>query len=232
MKGLLLKDLLILKSRSKFVIILFLLGIAWLINDSSNTVFVTYYITFAFSYLTLNTISYDSFENGFPHLFSLPINRQTYVAEKYVLALLICSGSWVIAILMNLTFLSVTHQMAELDGFWFVGLMGLVLVLMLQGFSIPIQLKFGAEKGRIVTLIVMGVLGAALVVLNTGEIMVDGVVYSRLAYIIHYLGGFVDDYLTQSHSLTLLQGIVLLIPIMIFGISYPITVAIMKKKEY
>ncbi len=62
MKGLLIKDLLLLKNQQRFFLLFFLMSAGMLLADF-NSVFVINYVTMIFSLFTLSSISYDEFDN-------------------------------------------------------------------------------------------------------------------------------------------------------------------------
>ncbi len=93
MKGLLIKDLLLLKNQQRFFLLFFLMSAGMLLADF-NSVFVINYVTMIFSLFTLSSISYDEFDNGYAFLFTLPITRNQYAAEKYVFGLVTGSFAW------------------------------------------------------------------------------------------------------------------------------------------
>ena len=52
------------------------------------------YCTLLMSFFTASTISYDEFNHGFFYLFSLPVSRKGYVAEKYLFGVLTGGVTW------------------------------------------------------------------------------------------------------------------------------------------
>ena len=82
MKGLLIKDFKLLKNQKQFFLIIGLITFMFLVTNDSPYFTITY-ATMMFSMFTMSTISYDEYDNGAAYLFSLPISRKGYVAEKY-----------------------------------------------------------------------------------------------------------------------------------------------------
>ena len=82
MKGLLIKDFMLLKNQKSFFIIIVAaaIGMSTLMENSS---FIIGYIAVIGSLFTLSTIRYDEFDNGNAFLYTLPITRKDYVYEKY-----------------------------------------------------------------------------------------------------------------------------------------------------
>ena len=81
MKGLLIKDLKLLKGQKNFFVVLIVIAIVLSVSMSSPS-FVIGYMTFIGAVFTLSTISYDEFDNGNAFLFTLPFSRMDYVIEK------------------------------------------------------------------------------------------------------------------------------------------------------
>ena len=92
MKGLMIKDLKLMKAQKNFFLLILAVAVG-MILFSEDVTFGLGFLTFVVSLFTLSTISYDEFDNGNAFLFSLPITRQTYVFEKYSLSLLLGGGS-------------------------------------------------------------------------------------------------------------------------------------------
>lgn len=159
MKGLLIKDFRLLwgQKNTFFIIAAISVGMAGFYNSS----FVLFYLPFLISMFTLSTISYDEFDNGNAFLFTLPISRAGYAVEKYCLALLLAGGSLILALLLTLLFgLGKGIALGEL---MLTALTVLPIVILIQAVTIPFQLKFGAEKGRIAMIGAIGFFGVCCV---------------------------------------------------------------------
>ncbi len=161
MKGLLIKDLKLMKNMLKLVSVIIIFSVVFS-TIGENLFFSMGYVSVFVSILSITSISYDEYDNGMAYLFSLPFARKEYVKEKYVLALgLIVTGilvsgviSYVISRVMEVT---VTSEE------WFAVIISSVSVaLILISAVLPTQLKYGSEKGRIAMIVVflgMAILG-------------------------------------------------------------------------
>lgn len=159
MKGLLIKDFRLLwgQKNTFFIITAISVGMAGFYNSS----FVLFYLPFLISMFTLSTISYDEFDNGNAFLFTLPISRAGYAIEKYCLALLLGGSSLILALLLTLLFgLGKGIALGEL---MLTAVTVLPIVILIQAVTIPFQLKFGAEKGRIAMIGAIGFFGVCCV---------------------------------------------------------------------
>lgn len=142
MKGLLVKDLLVMIKSKKVILFMLFIGIVGGINDIS---FATGYILMVLTILSLSTISYDEANHGLNTLFTLPISKMDYVKEKYLFSLIITGIGFV--------FVTILGCFSK-SGFMET-LIILSTALFLLAISLPFQLKEGNEKGRIVLLVVV-----------------------------------------------------------------------------
>ena len=155
MKGLLIKDVKLLKNQKQFFLVICIIGTLFLVT-SNDPSFVITYMTLMFSIFTLSTISYDEHDNGAAYLFTLPISRQSYTMEKYVFGLITTMLAWVVftAAALGATY----YRQIEIDlRQWLViAVTYLAVALLLLAITIPIQFKFGAERSRIALIAVVG----------------------------------------------------------------------------
>lgn len=137
MKGLLVKDFLLMRKSKHVILFMLFIGIIGGINDIS---FATGYILMVLAILSLSTISYDEANHGLKTLFTLPISKSDYVKEKYLFSLIITGIGFV--------FVTILGCFSK-SGFMET-LIILSTALLLLALSLPFQLKEGNEKGRIV----------------------------------------------------------------------------------
>lgn len=158
MKGLLIKDMRILMRQKSTFLIIILLGI-FLGTNGGNIGFSMGYMMMVSATLAVSTISYDYFEKGMSFLFTLPVTRKMYVAEKYVLSLLIGLAIAVLGCVLNVLggFISAQAPWGEFAATVVVSLAAMLLLLALY---IPVYINCGPEKSRVAILIVIGVVAA------------------------------------------------------------------------
>lgn len=142
MKGLLVKDFLLMIKSKKVILFMLFIGIIGGINDIS---FATGYILMVLAILSLSTISYDEANHGLNTLFALPISKSDYVKEKYLFSLIITGIGFVLVTILGCV---------SKSGFMET-LIILSTALLLLALSLPFQLKEGNEKGRIVLFVVV-----------------------------------------------------------------------------
>lgn len=142
MKGLLVKDLLVMIKSKKVILFMLFIGIIGGINDIS---FATGYILMVLAILSLSTISYDEANHGLKTLFTLPISKSDYVKEKYLFSLIITGIGFV--------FVTILGYFSKSDFMETLAILSTALFLL--AISLPFQLKEGNEKGRIVLFVVV-----------------------------------------------------------------------------
>lgn len=142
MKGLLVKDLLVMIKSKKVILFMLFIGIVGGINDIS---FATGYILMVLTILSLSTISYDEANHGLKTLFTLPISKSDYVKEKYLFSLIITGIGFV--------FVTILGYFSKSDFMETLAILSTALFLL--AISLPFQLKEGNEKGRIVLFVVV-----------------------------------------------------------------------------
>ena len=100
MAGLLEKDIRLLWGTKQTLVILFAIAVAVAFSGNGN--FIIGYLPFVVEMIAISTIAYDEMDHGYQFLLTLPINKKTYVREKYLL----CAGgvvaAWVIAVCLYL----------------------------------------------------------------------------------------------------------------------------------
>ena len=155
MKGLLVKDLRLLCSQSRFYVILLLVLI--LAGTSTDATFVAGYISIIFPMFAVSTISYDEYDNGNAFLFTLPFSRKEYVLSKYLFGLLLCLFgtllSTILIVVQNVFILGSLDLEAMISSQ--TGTM--VSAVLILSFMFPLQFKFGSEKSRIALIAVVGI---------------------------------------------------------------------------
>lgn len=156
MLGMMRKDLCLLLQRSRAM--LMMAGVGIIIGFSTDGSFMIGYLTMISAILTISTISYDEFDNGYPFLLTLPVTRRSYVTAKYIFCFLGDLVGWAAAsviyagcCLAKGAGLGMEQLAAALVFLPVVGLMSAVML--------PLQLKYGAEKSRLALAVLFGGIG-------------------------------------------------------------------------
>lgn len=214
MKGLLIKDWkLLLRNQKSFLVIMSVMMVLYM--AIGNPVFVISYTPMLCVFVALSTITYDMFDNGAAFLFSLPFSRKDYVREKYIFSGLITLTAWGISVLVAVGY-SVVKGEDWKELLMTAGVL-LVMAILLMGVSVPLQLKFGAEKSRVVVILVMAVMFG----------MVIG--FFKVMEILNLKPQQILSIFYNMNTLLALAGIVIFLVLMC--ISYHTSVRIMQKKE-
>ena len=218
MKGLLIKDWKLLTRQKTTLLIMLLLLFLFPVLEM-DVGFVVSYTMIIILFQTVSTVSYDDFDNGMAFLFALPIGRKTYVREKYVLGLMAAVFGWILSVVINVVFMLVmSNEDAGTIGRVVLSLVLIFPVMLLMWeILLPMQLKFGAEKARVVMFIVVGVGAAAMVI---GEKVITAQQAEKLSYM---MAGVTPSQAAIALFALALAGLL---------IYYTSSVRIMEKKEY
>lgn len=217
MKGLLIKDMKLLATQKRFLGTLIFLMLFIYITAGAGNMMVGGYMMVMCTMLSLTTVSYDEADNGYAFLMTLPVMRKTYVREKYLLGVL-ANGAGVILCGAYMA-VSALFQREPID---FVTALAVTAVMLLMSLfflavKLPLQLKFGNEKGRIVNMAVLVVFFAFIGLL--AGIAQNLQLKMALAGFIHNFG-----------SLLAITGVIIY-PVLLC-LSYFLSVRIMEKKEF
>ena len=220
MKGLLIKDLQLLKKQKIVLAFAAFLSVIFLFYGTSSIQFIVCYITILFSFMSTTTIVYDQHSNGMGFLLTLPVSRSSYAWEKYLLMLFVMAGS--LAISFTILLAGVCIQRIPFDGDLLlkVLLSSALLSVLTHALLIPLQLKFEAEKGRVVFMVIIG--------------LVYAVIFGGRALILHF---HIDvpalfRSLVSRAGTTALTLLLYLAVAGILGISFLVSLHVMKTKEY
>lgn len=218
MKGLLIKDIKLLKNQKQFFVVVLLIGILFLFTNENPSGAISYVMILS-AMCAINTISYDEFENGMGFLFTLPISRRGYVKEKYVFAM-----SAVIIFAVIVTALSAINCIVRnipysIQEYGVVMVVDLFIAILIFSLQIPIKLKFRAEKSGIAMMAVFAFAGAI------GFIIVK---------ILQANGVEINALLEKMDTISIGKvGIVcLVLALTVICISYMISIRIIKNKEF
>lgn len=222
MKGLLMKDFYFaMQQKRLFLIILFMFGVFYISKGAESAPFVISYTTLMGGMFVLTSIGYDDFENSSCYIMTLPITRKDYVLEKYLFGMLGVFSFWLFP-----TAVYVFLKMEMISEVLTIAGMSLAVVTCFEMLMIPVQLKFGGEKGRmaLIGVIVVGMLLLHLIkeigtwLMGSSEAakqMIENVIYEL-----------------ENGSVWMLGiGIVILL-ILETIISYRISLNVITKREY
>ena len=217
MKGLIIKDLCVLKNQMKTLLLVLAFFIIFSIINEDAT-FILFLIPFYMIMILITTFNYDEFNKWDSYCNSLPLSRKEIVKSKYILfnatslivLILGILASFIIpSFIENTTFESL---FASIIGVAF----GICLVISLL---IPFYYKFGSSKGRIMLFLCIVILALLIGAITSLDIFNN----KELMNIINSLNNL---------SLGMFTLLLIILTVIIMSISYYISVRIYKNKEF
>ena len=210
MNSLILKDFISLKSYSKsLAIIIGFFTIITFTNDELS--FLSGMIILIMSMLPITSFSYDQHAKWDLFSQTLPVSRKQLVMSKYVLGIISIVAGAILAILLNVAVLLV--KSLEVDIWYLIlanSLIALVALLYLS-ILIPLVYKFGVEKSRLLTIVVLAIPSVLAIALSKAGVSIP-----------------VLDEITPAIVVAI--GLVFVVCVML--ISYVISVRIYMNKEF
>ena len=218
MKGLLVKDIRFLMGQKASLFVCLALGVYFLLTGADLSYAMVFSIMMA-ALLSTSSISYDAFDNGMAFLFTLPIQKKTYVISKYIISFLVvivCGGAIsIVAVLCSVLGVEGIDLSQLGGGLVMAALMAVVLLTIM----IPIYIIFGGEKARFAMMAIFG--GAVAVGYIISKIFGD--MEAKIDSLIAKLETMNDVQLALTGL-----GVV----IVLFAISIGITIKFLERKEY
>ena len=222
MKGLLIKDWKLLKNQKQFFLVMVFFVIMF-VGFGKSVAFGSIYLLIMLSVFTLSTISYDEFDNGAAYLFTLPFNRRTYAREKYIFCLISILVSTVIIVLINIFANLIRGEnilnAEDMTSLGISVLSGILTAVILVSVMIPMQLKWGSEKSRIIW---MGA-AVAIILLGSGGVKLIQKAQLNVSELFAWLDRIPPAVGIAGVGLVMLAGML---------ISCRISERIVEKKEY
>lgn len=217
MLGLIEKDIRLLGKRKQTLIIFIIIAI--IMAATQDGFFAVSYMTFLCSFFTIGTVAFDEADNGYQFIMTLPVERKHYVLEKYVLSIGACVVGWVVSVVvamiaMNFVTLEGMENFNPLEASVFIPICMIFVAIML-----PIQIIFGAEKGRIVLALFAG-----------GIVLLIG--FARKSAAVNTM---IANLMTTDFSKIAPWQIgiaVVIIALIALAVSYLITAKYIEKKEF
>ena len=108
------------------------------------------YVPFLLLIVSMTTITYDELENGLAFLMVLPVSRKNMLLEKYLLGGLFGIGGLAVTVVIFIITEEFTKTSMTWESYLLIATGFLAFVILFLSLMIPIQLKFGSEKGRLV----------------------------------------------------------------------------------
>lgn len=215
-KGLILKDLLQLKSYKRtlivYILIFILTGFAQETTKGIG-VMVAVMLTLGFGMFSMASFNYDEQAKSDGYFLTFPLIKKNILFAKYILVILSTIVGAIVGVLASILIIYfIDKQFPNINDILYTILGGIFGVGLIEAIQIPCVYKWGAEKGRIQMFIV----AALIVVLALGVL------------------SFASD-LNISISANQIENfipiILTLLIILIYYISYKVSYKIYKNKE-
>lgn len=204
MIGLLRKDLYMAWAYSKTFLLILVVFVAVGLTGEDNSFFILYPMIIGMM-LPVSLISYDERFKWHLACDAMPVSRAKVVTSKYVLTLLtvlVVFASIMLAQWFRLSRLGALERLWALPGILLpMGLLGPAILM-------PVIFRLGVEKGRIFYFVLVGVVCAAAVVFGSGQNPVN-----------------------PTAGIALPGWILVLVSLAIFLLSWPLSIALYKKRE-
>lgn len=219
MKGLLIKDYKLLMLQKKTFLLMLLIAICMNFAMQDNPGVIIGYLTFFAALMANTTLSYDEYGNGITFLLTLPVTRKTYVRSKYVGNLLLLLFFWLPSTLLEALIYALQGRILFRMETMVSVLAILPVSLIFVDFMIPLVLRFGQEKGKLVWAAVGGLIFAVIAVLNALSEA------GKLETVKQLLGNLVQ------HGI-LLTVCIIVLSLLGLAVSYGCSVKVMEKKIF
>ena len=217
MKGLIIKDLCIIKNQMKSLILILILFVILSITNSDAS-FILFLIPFYMIMILITTFSYDEFNKWECYCNSLPLSRKEIVRSKYILF----NASSLILLILGIIAALIVPNFIENTTFEsiFVSIIGVAFgIYLVISLLIPFYYKFGSQKGRIMLFLCVAILALLIGTITSLDIFNN----LELMNLINNLNNL---------SLGMFTLLLIIVTVIIMSISYYISLKIYSNKEF
>lgn len=172
MKGMMTKDFLLLLQRKRFFAIIGIVAVLMFITTKDIT-FLIGWLAIVTSLFSLSSLSYDEYDNCYPFLMSMPVTGKIYAIEKYVFGFVCGTVSLIAGLIISIILTLVTKGELNIIALLSEAVGYIPLYMILLDISLPINMKFGNEKGRIVLFVVWGAVAVLIMVVTKMPFLKD-----------------------------------------------------------
>lgn len=207
MRGLIVKDLLILKNSLKtFLVVLIIYGCMIYMG----TLDIFFLPPFLSMLMMVSTFNYDNYNKWDFYALTLPKGRKNIVRGKYITTLLVVAITMILVLIIGLCFLKRADYLESLQTslYTFLGISFVIAILY------PLIFKYGIEKARIVIFAL--IFGLVLI----GWIIIKFVDFS-----------FLNNLNNLDFLVNYINYLVLIVIFIVLFISYKISVIIFNRRE-
>ena len=218
MTGLLMKDLMMLKCQKQFFFVMGVVGLMFLVMYDNPTL-VFGYLTIMFSFIPLTTLAYDDADNGSAYLFTLPVSRKGYLVEKYLFSAGFTLAAALLTLAVVIVACLVKNYAVQPEELGVMVMTCITVSVIFSAVSMPVQLKFGSERSRVAAALTFGGL--------------FGICYGG-AWLMSRAGislGELEDALSMLEW-PAAAGLGILLWVVVYGVSFGISLKILKGKDF
>lgn len=222
MKGLIIKDLLQLKSYLKTLIIFMIIFVLVSVEpkNSNTDGILIIMMTLGLGMFGMATFSYDEMAKANKYILTFPLTKKEIVLSKYVLQFLLTIIGAILGMILSVIISLVLDKgipnFIDLISISLGGMLGIGLV---ESIQIPCIYKMGAEKGRIYMFIITVVCAFVF----GGVIFLGEKIVANFSINLAYINSILESFLP-----VILLGLILIE----YFISYKISYKIYSKKEF
>lgn len=216
MKGLILKDLYNAMTQGKALLFMVVIFGVCFANAAEGTLIIM--CTIYAAVLVINNMALDEMCAWETFALTMPVTRRQLVLSKYVISIIYAFGGTLLGAIMTVVFRAAGFggEGAPLGSILVITGVGLAISAVFIAVLIPVNFKFGIQKGRFVLLSIAALIGG-------GGVLLSG---SRGTRIMAAIGTFGE--INGMLAALIAAAAVAVILVVSFGIS----VKIMEKKEF
>lgn len=181
MLGLIKKDLLMIKSNIKvLIILLFVYGFMAFQGEMD----LSFLLPFMSVMIMISTFSYDTYNKWDAYALTLPNGRKNSVKAKYLATILLVAISVIIITLLSIIIAYIRNGIIDYENIISTMVGGVFATTLLQSFMYPPIYKFGVEKARIGIFVV--VFGIAII----GGIMAEYIDFPTITKALSFMNNY------------------------------------------
>ena len=216
MKGLIIKDLCVLKNQMKTLLLVLAFFIIFSIINEDAT-FILFLVPFYMIMILITTFNYDEFNKWDSYCNSLPLSRKEIVKSKYILF----NATSLIVLIVGILSSLIIPNFIENTTFesLFASIIGVAFgICLVISLLIPFYYKFGSSKGRIMLFLCIVILALLIGMITNLDIFNN----KELMNLLNSLNNL---------SLGMITLLLIILTSIVMSISYYISVRIYKNKE-
>ena len=216
MKGLIIKDLCVIKNQMKTLLLVLAFFIIFSIISEDAT-FILFLVPFYMIMILITTFNYDEFNKWDSYCNSLPLSRKEIVKSKYILF----NATSLIVLILGIIASFIIPNFIENTTFesLFASIIGVAFgICLVISLLIPFYYKFGSSKGRIMLFLCIVILALLIGMITSLDIFNN----KELMNLLNSLNNL---------SLGMITLLLIILAIIVMSISNYISVRIYKNKE-